>query len=1367
MKLIQLVFVAAFFLLTLTSAQANEKKILFVSADHSNKAKVTLIKQLAKDGPLKITQKSERDLGDLSEAKSFFEQYDLIILDDASARFTQQNFGKYAPLISASEKRFMPVKALDNTDLRNNLTDEQAQALFAYYDNGGVENFSRMLSYIRYRIFSGDSRVIGKPIVYPRAGIYHPEYDGQVFDSLSGYQTWLNQNGSGKDLGGMNSQVNDPMVIGLLIPRAAIEAGQTELVDATVAGLQEKGADVFAVFSETWTLSDDLIDLLQKNGETAVDVFINFRTIHFANRRKAEFEKLGKPVVQALTFFDGNQQDWEASEQGISPGMMAFTLVLPETAGVIDPTIVAAVNQETGVTEIIDYQLDFMLERVLKLAVLSKKPNHEKKITVMFWGDKDLGASFLNVPDSLHTISHRLHDEGYRVEPYEHDYYSDRADRTLNPFYRSVELEELLEDDLADLMPVARYRNWLKTLPEEVVVKVSEFWGDPEDNFMVVKRDGEYFFVIPRIVNGNMLIMRQPPRGDSKDQDQTLYHTTTVPMNHYYLAAYFYAREVWGSDAFIHLGTHGSQEYLPGKERGLSRYDGGNLSIGTVPVLYPFIVDDVGEAMQTKRRGGAVVISHMTPPYAAAGLQGVTADIHELMHQHESLDDGGVKQKTAAQIVDTCIEESLCKDFGWGRKAIDADFDGFLVALHDYLGELAAENQPLGLHSFGELAEHKLVISTVVQMLGARFIELASDFEVSYPSVADHHHKEGAEHHEHDENHSHDHDKQPQHRHDDNGLSKSDKDSAPINHTEDHSGHFHEASSAVEDLGGYKTVRDFVVGDADVEQLPEALREFVTTGKQYYQNMQNIQELDSLVKGLSGLYIPVKTGGDPIRHPESLPTGLNLYGFDPSRLPTKAAYEQGEELVEEMIANYYQEHNRYPDKMAFSLWSIEAMRHYGVLEGQAMKAMGVRPVWSDDGRVVDTEIIPASELKRPRVDVVLSATGLYRDAFPNVMQLLAKAVQQVAQLKEDNNSLWDNSQRIQQQLIGEGAAQDEAQYLSTVRIFSNASGQYGSGVDGPVFNSDTWETDAKIADNYLAKMGYAFGADNKRWGQKVDGLYGKQLSGTDVVAFSRSSNLYGMITSDDPFEYFGSLAMAVRNLDGQSPEMLISNLRDANKGKMEKASTFLAKELRTRNFNKRWIQEMQKEGYSGAVTMSANIANFWGWQVVDPNIVRDDQWQEFFEVYVEDKLELEINQWFEKVNPEAQAMLIERMLEAVRKNYWQANNATLQAMIERYQQLVTEHDLMPDSETLREYVNQQAAGFGLELRLTAPVEAPGVNSEAAPIEGQQLEKVEVSETGDQQDLTLFYLLFACVSIMLIGAIRQANFIDRRAFGNCQ
>ena len=136
------------------------------------------------------------------------------------------------------------------------------------------------------------------------------------------------------------------------------------------------------------------------------------------------------------------------------------------------------------------------------------------------------------------------------------------------------------------------------------------------------------------------------------------------------------------------------------------------------------------------------------------------------------------------------------------------------------------------------------MISTVVQMLGARFIELASDFEVSYPSVADHHHKEGAEHHEHDENHSHDHDKQPQHRHDDNGLSKSDKDSAPINHTEDHSGHFHEASSAVEDLGGYKTVRDFVVGDADVEQLPEALREFVTTGKQYYQNMQNIQELD-------------------------------------------------------------------------------------------------------------------------------------------------------------------------------------------------------------------------------------------------------------------------------------------------------------------------------------------------------------------------------------------------------------------------------------------------------------------------------------------------------------------------------------------
>jgi len=374
------------------------------------------------------------------------------------------------------------------------------------------------------------------------------------------------------------------------------------------------------------------------------------------------------------------------------------------------------------------------------------------------------------------------------------------------------------------------------------------------------------------------------------------------------------------------------------------------------------------------------------------------------------------------------------------------------------------------------------------------------------------------------------------------------------------------------------------------------------------------------------------------------------------------------------------------------------------------------------------------------------------------MQRLAKAIQQVAELKEEGNSLWDHSQKIKADLLAEGVEEEEAQYLSTVRIFSNTSGDYGSGVDGPVFNSDTWETDAVIADNYLSRMGYYYGADNSRWGKEFPGLYGKQLSGTDVALFSRSSNLYGMITSDDPFEYFGSLSLAVRRLDGKSPEMLISNLRNVSKSKMEKASTFMARELRTRNFNKRWIQEMQKEGYSGAVTMSSSLANFWGWQVVDPNVVRADQWQDFFDIYVEDSLQLDMDKFFEQANPKSQAQMIETMLEAVRKEYWPASDDVQKKLLERYDELVNTYELVVDNEKLREFFEQQAVGYGLKLNLPAPESPATAVAAQSQIEGQKLEKQEQTKAESDKDYTIWILALLCLFTVGVGVIRQSMFV---------
>jgi len=1284
---------------------------------------------------------------------------------------------------------------LENTELMQGVTAEQAQALNLYYDNGGVQNVRRMLDFIAYRIFKSDNdtaKTIKQPIIYPQLGIYSPDAEELVFDSLDAYLSWAQANGKANftaDAAGKLQVEEGQKVVGVLLQRALIESAQTQVVDTTIAELEKRGALVVPFFFELSPFSSDYSHLITRKTdgavaaetETFVDVIVNYRNIHWASKRKAEFEKFGVPVMQGLTYFTGDQQDWEADTQGISAGMTPFTLVLPEGAGVIDPFVVAAVNEDTGRAEVIDYQLEHFVNKAINLASLKHKANADKRMTVMIWGSKEAGASFLNVEQSLRSMSRRLSEEGYSVDKMSAEHFTDNVHSILEPFYREFELDSLLQDDLAELMPVDAYLSWFNALPDDVTKPINDYWGKAGEGFMTVSRDGRRQFVIPRIRNGNMLIMRQPPRSDDKDEDARIFHRGEIPMNHFYLAAYYYSRQYWNSDALIHLGTHGSQEYLSGKERGLSRYDQGNLAVWDTPVFYPFIVDDVGEAMQTKRRGSATVLAHMTPPFAAAGLQGDVADLHELMHQYKSLDTGGVKEKTKQQIVADCIANNVCDDFGFvegegegeGAQAkIEADFPGFLEALHEYMEDLSSENQPLGLHTYGELPEQDLLTSTLLQMLARSFPAQVSEFESDFFDIEGHPAQDG-----HDHKNGYD-----EHAHHANGEGDFERVITQV------------AGGDLDELVGFKTIRAFVIKKtATAEAMDDAglskdAIEQLQKAQALFADMNGIKELDHLVMGMNGQYIPVKNGGDPVRSPETIPTGYNLYGFDPSRVPTKAAFEQGSELVDDVIANYYKEHGNYPDKLAFSLWSIETMRHFGVLESQALYAMGLKPVWSESGRVTGTEIVPASELKRPRVDVVLSATGLYRDAFPNVMQLLAKGIESVAKLKEDNNSIWDNSQRIAQELAEQGVEAAEAEYLSTVRIFSNASGRYGSGVSGPVFASETWIEDSDIADNYMNKMGYYYGSrdsssadGSSRWGKKVglvkgpDGverevnLYAEQLSGTDVALFSRSSNVYGMITSDDPFEYFGSLALAVRNIDGASPQMMISNLRDANNAKAENASTFLAKELRSRNFHKRWVEEMMKEGYSGATTMSSNLSNFWGWNVVDPNLTRDDQWQEFFEVYVEDKLDVGINEFFEQVNPESQAAMLETMLEANRKDYWQADAETLKKMIERFAAMANKHDLFIDNDKLREYVDQQAAGFGLELTLpeldpAASLPADHQASELAQqnteqpteqVEGQKLEKVEQTEVTDQEwDMQLITALSLSLLFFLGGVLLQ-------------
>ena len=591
--------------------------------------------------------------------------------------------------------------------------------------------------------------------------------------------------------------------------------------------------------------------------------------------------------------------------------------------------------------------------------------------------------------------------------------------------------------------------------------------------------------------------------------------------------------------------------------------------------------------------------------------------------------------------------------------------------------------------------------------------------------------------------------------------------------------------------------------------------------KEFQKNFVQNEEIKSLLDALNGKYIKTSGGGDPIRNPESLPTGRNMYAFDPDKIPTKAAYESGKNLMKSYIENYYAKNGRYPNKLTFNLWSLETMRHFGVLESQILYAMGVKPIWSEGG-INDTmlqsmafgtlngflpeamakwcasfvtvqrvdffsflmpdkmksmfeqgikmgrgnlegvEVIPYSELKRPRIDVVVQATGLYRDAFPTVMDLINKGVMKITELKEEHNYLRANSLAFKEELLKKGYSEENATIFSTVRMFSAAQGEYGNGMKDTSQESDTWEDESKLADNFIRKSGYMYGSDKSTWGTRLDDvdMFSKNLSGTDAVVFSRTSNLYGLMTSDDPFGYFGSLALAVRSIDGKSPDMVLANLRNPDKAKMQDVDEFISNELRTRYFNPKWIKAMQEVGYSGTTNILDVTNNFWGWQVVYPDGVRSDQWQEFVEVYVNDKYELGTREWFKNSNPTALAQMSEKILEAVRKGYFQTDAKTIKRLIETQAEFAKSTNHEVQNEKLKEFIKEEiAAGYGLSIEIAKPV-ATAQEAQANPqpkskpqIQGQKLEE-KAQNKQEESEFEFEYLWFALAFLMLIGVLLE-------------
>ncbi|MDD2932734.1 MAG: cobaltochelatase subunit CobN [Methylotenera sp.] len=1209
-----------------------------------------------------------------------------------------------------------------------------SQRLFEYYIAGTQANHERLFQYIKVLLHGGDLTQVPPPIALPNGGIYHPAYKQVVFDNLPDYLTWWEKHA------GKSTQQRP--IIGMETSSSYLSDGQARMLDETIAALEKAGA-VPIVFYRSTRLAraqaaqakqesqareteqavtqsgrattgtatatgrparnqpteDNPLGfpnpketqkvevnepLITQNGKVILNVLlVNTFLGGNPDRRKAWHQAMGIPVINILSYRSGTRADYMKDNAGVSSFMLPFTLTTSEYIGMQDPVLLMV--KEDGELVTIPEQMDMLVGKAINLAKLQTLPNEQKKVALLFWnhppGEKNQGASNMNVPRSIEHLVNQLRAEGYVFDTVDEQRMIATVGKMLRPAYRKGGLVELMQTPHWDFLPLAEYKRWYSTLPETVRRDVEKSWGAPESSASIATKNGVKGFVIPRMKLGNLVVMPQPSRGEmaSDEKEKKLFHDTKMPLGHSYMAGYLWIREQLKADAIIHFGTHGSQEWSPGKERGLWAFDYPNILVGNVPIIYPYIVDNIGEAIHVKRRGRGIIVSYQTPAFAPAGLSDDFVKINDLIREYQSLDQGLVKDNNRKLIVEQAVKMNIHKDLNLQAADLERDFDKHLRDIEDYLEELGSAQQPLGLHTLGKDAEQTHLVSNVMQMLGHPLYDAL-------------------------------------------GI----KNAKAL---------FRDDYRNLAQTASYQFVLKNVFSDKPLSEIEDAkLRTLAEKGRKFLVDLHANWETEAVSLGLSARWIDPSYGGDPIRNPDALHTGRNMYGFDPSRVPTKAAYEAGKQAMEQLIVSHQATHGKFPEKLAFTMWSTETMRHLGMLEAEIMFAMGVRPQWDEGGRVIGMEVIPQKELGRPRIDTVISLTGLYRDQFPNVMERFNEAIVMVAAMDEEDkfNFVRANTTRIKAQLIKQGIAPEQAEEFALTRVFGNESGDYSTRLTNASLASDQWrEGDGQLEKLYLARMSWAYGPNTANWSKKLAdpsgqeiNAYAEHLKGTSAAVFSRSSNLKGLLDTDHPFEFLGGISMAVRYLDGKSPQLYISNMRDPKQAKLETAEKFMAKELRAVYQHPHWMAEMQKEGYSGTLQMLNTINNFWGWQVMDRNIVRDDQWQEFHETYVKDRYKLGTREWFEKSNPTALAQIAERMLEAIRKDYWKADEQTKRELVQVYQEIAQKHDVHTNNETFKAYVKELSHGYGVNVSSSTDVAKPKASAKAATQQPQLQEKAK-------------------------------------------
>lgn len=536
--------------------------------------------------------------------------------------------------------------------------------------------------------------------------------------------------------------------------------------------------------------------------------------------------------------------------------------------------------------------------------------------------------------------------------------------------------------------------------------------------------------------------------------------------------------------------------------------------------------------------------------------------------------------------------------------------------------------------------------------------------------------------------------------------------------------------------GGKKYNKEEIEMANAVSELERTLSNVGNYRKMLLESPQ--MEIQSMINGLNGGYTSPSPGGDPVANPNTLPTGRNLYAINAEATPSEAAWEKGKRLADNTIEMYRKRHNdSIPRKVSYTLWSSEFIETEGATIAQILYMLGVEPVRDTFGRVTDLKLIPSEQLGRPRIDVVVQTSGQLRDIAASRLFLINRAVEMAAASKADKyeNLVSAGVVETERVLIERGITPKDAREISSYRVFGGINGNYGTGIQEMVQAGDRWESEKDIADVYLNNMGAYYGSE-KNWEAFRQFAFEAALTRTDAVVQPRQSNTWGALSLDHVYEFMGGMNLAVRNVTGKDPDAYLSDYRNRNNVRMQEVKEAIGVESRTTIFNPAYIKEKMKGGASEAGAFAEIIDNTYGWNVMKPKAIDKEMWDEIYNIYVKDKFNMGVKDFFETQNPAALQQITATMMETARKGLWKASKQQLQDIADLHTELVSKYTpscsgTVCNNASLRKFIASNIADKEKAVQYQKSIDNIRQSAAAGKDKGMVMKKEQINPENEE------------------------------------